>query len=279
MQAEKIGGVDPNRSVTLELEQLCKDGSTVWTEVRVKFLRDPQGVAQGLVGVTRDISQKKKAEAEINASLKEKEILLKEVHHRVKNNLQIISGLLNLQAQHITDPGAKEVYKESQNRVITMGLIHEELYQSKDLAQVDFAAYIQNLSSNLFASYGKEHGNVDLVLDAEHVDMIVDTAIPCGLIVNELISNSLKHAFPMEKAGEVRVNFHSTGGGVYQLSVADSGVGLPAGFDFSRTKSLGLQLVTVMTELLGGTIELNQDCGTKFTITFKEYREAGTELH
>ena len=279
LQAEKIGGVDPNRSVTLELEQLCKDGSTVWTEVRVKFLRDPQGVAQGLVGVTRDISQKKKAEAEINASLKEKEILLKEVHHRVKNNLQIISGLLNLQAQHITDPGAKEVYKESQNRVITMGLIHEELYQSKDLAQVDFAAYIQNLSSNLFASYGKEHGNVDLVLDAEHVDMIVDTAIPCGLIVNELISNSLKHAFPMEKAGEVRVNFHSTGGGVYQLSVADSGVGLPAGFDFSRTKSLGLQLVTVMTELLGGTIELNQDCGTKFTITFKEYREAGTELH
>jgi PAS domain S-box-containing protein len=404
LQAEKNPNADPNRSVTLELEQGCKDGSTIWTEVKVKFLRDSQGIAQGLVGVTRDISDKKQAEEalreseerfrtsfmttpdsisihkgpdgvfvdvneafcvitgyskedvvgreanevhiwddpddrkrfverltkdgkvqnfeakfrmkngnvrfgllsataimlqgemhhisitrditdmkaaeeRIKSSLKEKEILLKEVHHRVKNNLQVISGLLNLQAHHITDPGAREVYKESQNRVITMGLIHEELYQSKDLAQVDFAAYIQNLSSNLFASYGKEHSNVDLVLDAEHIEMIVDTAIPCGLIVNELISNSLKHAFPMEKEGEVRVDFHSLGNGVYRLSVADSGVGLPEGFDFRRSKSLGLQLVTVMTELLGGTIELNRDGGTTFIITFREYREAGTELH
>lgn len=261
-----------------------KDGSIIHVDITSHSLTYRGKSAQ--LALCHDVTERIMAEEEIRkneerikSSLKEKEILLKEVHHRVKNNLQVISGLLNLQARHITDPGAKEIYKESQNRVITMGLIHEELYQSKDLAQVDFAAYIQNLSSNLFASYGKEHSNVDLVIDAAHIEMIVDTAIPCGLIVNELISNSLKHAFPMEKEGEVRVNFHSMGDGVYQLSVADSGVGLPVGFDFRRSKSLGLQLVTVMTELLGGTIELNQDGGTTFTITFREYREAGTELH
>jgi len=261
-----------------------KDGSIIHVDITSHSLTYRGKSAQ--LALCHDVTERimgeeeiRKNEERIKSSLKEKEILLKEVHHRVKNNLQVISGLLNLQARHITDPGAKEVYKESQNRVITMGLIHEELYQSKDLAQVDFAAYIQNLSSNLFASYGKEHSNVDLVIDAAHIEMIVDTAIPCGLIVNELISNSLKHAFPTEKEGEVRVNFHSMGDGVYRLSVADSGVGLPVGFDFRRSKSLGLQLVTVMTELLGGTIELNQDGGTTFTITFREYREAGTELH
>jgi two-component sensor histidine kinase len=261
-----------------------KDGSIIYVDITSHSLTY-RGKGAWLA-LCHDVTERIKAEEvirkneeRIKSSLKEKEILLKEVHHRVKNNLQVISGLLNLQAHHITDPGAKEVYKESQNRVITMGLIHEELYQSKDLAQVDFAAYIQNLSSNLFASYGKEHSNVDLVLDAEHIEMIVDTAIPCGLIVNELISNSLKHAFPMEKEGEVRVDFYSMGNGVYRLSVADSGVGLPEGFDFRRSKSLGLQLVTVMTELLGGTIELNRDGGTTFIITFREYREAGTELH
>lgn len=404
LQAEEEGNSDPNRSVTLELEQQCKDGSTIWTEVRVRFLRDSEGVAQGLVGVTRDISEKKRAEEalreseerfrtsfmttpdsisihkgpegvfvdvneafesitgysredvigreanevhiwddpadrmrfveilnrdgkvqnfgakfrmkngaarsgllsataitlqgerhhisitrditdvkmaeeRVKSSLREKEILLKEVHHRVKNNLQVISGLLNLQAQHITEPGAKEVYKESQNRVITMGLIHEELYQSKDLAQVDFGAYIQSLSTNLLASYGKAQGDIDLVIDVEHFEMIVDTAIPCGLIVNELITNSLKHAFPTDEKGELRIEFHSTGDGMYRLTVADSGVGLPGDFDFRKSKSLGLQLVTVMTDLLGGTIELNRDGGTVFTITFREYREAGTELH
>lgn len=261
-----------------------KDGSIIQVDITSHSLTYRGKKAQ--LALCQDVTERIEAEdinrrneERIRSSLREKEILLKEVHHRVKNNLQVISGLLNLQAQHITDPGAKGVYKESQNRIITMGLIHEELYQSKDLAQVDFAAYIQSLSTNLLASYGKGQGDVKLIIDAEHVEMIVDTAIPCGLIVNELITNSLKHAYAGGRGGELRVDFHSLGDGMYRLTVADNGVGLPAGFDFRRSGSLGLQLVTVMTDLLGGTLELDREGGTAFTITFREYREAGTELH
>ena len=260
-----------------------KDGSVIHVDITSHSLTYLGKKAQ--LALCQDVTERvetekvnRRNEERIRSSLREKEILLREVHHRVKNNLQVISGLLNLQAQHITDPGAREVYKESQNRVITMGLIHEELYQSKDLAQVDFAAYIQNLASILLASYGKEH-TVALLIDAEHIEMIVDTAIPCGLIVNEIITNSLKHAFPEDANGEVKVDFRSVGDDTYQLTISDNGVGFPEDFDFRGSSSLGLQLVTVMTDMLGGTIELNRENGSAFTITFREYREAGTELY
>jgi len=282
--------VDPQDREKL-VEGLTKDGQYLNLEARFRMKNDT--IVTGLMSakvimlndephilsITRDISELKKAEAEVKASLDEKEILLKEVHHRVKNNLQVISGLLNLQAHHISDHDAREIYKESQNRVITMGLIHEELYQAKDLAHVDFAAYIQNLATNLFVSYGVRPEKVDLVLDTEHIEMVVDTAIPCGLIVNELITNSLKHGFPGDLTGEIRVGFHSVSEGKFLMSVSDNGVGFPADQDFRMTKSLGLQLVTVMTDLLNGTIEMDREGGTTFRILFKEYREAGTELH
>lgn len=228
---------------------------------------------------TRVITDLKQAEARIKNSLEEKEVLLKEIHHRVKNNLQVISGLLNLQAQHITDEKSREIYKESQNRVISMALIHEELYQARDLARVDFAAYIRNLAKNLFASYGMKSGNVKLVLETDEMNMVVDTAIPCGLIINELISNALKHAFPNGSEGEIRVRFHETEEGEYELLISDNGVGLPEGLDIWQTSSLGMQLVTVLTSQLGGELNVRSDEGTEFSICFKEYLEAGTALY
>ncbi len=261
----------------LEADFRKKDGSVFTGLVSATLIRlkdEPH-----ILTIIRDISRLKQVEKRLQVSLLEKDILLKEIHHRVKNNLQVISGLLDLQAHHINDRKSREIYKESQNRVITMALIHEELYQAKDLAKVNFAEYIQNLTSNLFVSYGIDHANVNLVLEAEQIEMVVDTAIPCGLIVNELISNSLKHAFPGNENGEIRVGFRALKDGEYELTIGDNGIGLPKDLDIYKTKTLGLQLVTVLTEQLGGTLELNRDGGTVFRIHFKEYHEAGTELH
>jgi len=219
------------------------------------------------------------SEKQLQVSLNEKNILLKEIHHRVKNNLQVISGLLNLQARHIVDQDSKETYKESQNRVISMALIHEELYQAKDLGNVDLAAYIQNLASNLFLSYGIDEQRVKLDLETDNVEMIVDTAIPCGLIVNELITNSLKHAFPESMVGEIHVGFSVLDNGDFELRVADNGVGLPQDFEIDSTSTLGLKMVMILVEQLGGTLELEKQNGTSFRITFREYTEAGTELY
>jgi two-component sensor histidine kinase len=219
-----------------------------------------------------------KSAEQIRSSLGEKEILLKEVHHRVKNNLQVISGLLNLQAHHITDESSKEIYKESQNRIISMALIHEELYQAKDLARVDFGAYIENLAENLFGSYSVDKDRITLDLDIAHTEMVVDTAIPCGLIVNELISNCLKHAFPDGMSGRVRVVFHELDDKEYVLEVSDDGVGLPPEMDITRTASLGMQLVYLIAEQLKGEMEVSREGGTSFRILFREYLEAGTDI-
>jgi two-component sensor histidine kinase len=221
----------------------------------------------------------RKAEAIVRTSLHEKETLLKEIHHRVKNNLQVISGLLNLQAHHITDEAGKAIYRESQNRVITMALIHEELYQSKDLSRVDFAVYINELTTNLFASYGVQGRNVVPRLELDNVEMVVDTAIPCGLILNELISNSLKHAFPDDRAGEVLVRFRDLGDEMFELKVADNGVGLSDWREIEKSDSLGLQLVTMLVEQLSGKLEVDGADGFTCKFTFKEYHEAGTALY
>ena len=232
-----------------------------------------------LLTYTKPIADLKEAEERLRASLKEKDILLKEIHHRVKNNLQVISGLLNLQAHHIKGKKGREIYKESQNRVITMALIHEELFLANDLTQVDFAAYIKNMESKLFVSYGVKNENIDLVLETEHIEMVVDTAIPCGLIVNELISNSLKHAFPDNRKGEIRVDFKEVGDREFQLIVKDNGIGLPDGLDIHNTNSLGMQLVTVLADQLGATLEVVGEGGTEFRISFEEYHESGPVLY
>ena len=219
-----------------------------------------------LLVLLQDVTERRVAEERIRLSLKEKEVLLKEVHHRVKNNLQIISSLLNLQSKYIKDDQALEMFKESRNRIRSMTLIHEKLYRSKDLANIDVAEYIQNLSSNLFRSYSA--GRISLKTQVD--DMLLSTAIPCGLIINELVSNSLKHAFP-EKQGEIYVNLHRDDGRS-TLIVSDNGVGFPENVDFRNTDSLGLQLVCTLTDQLDGAIELNRRDGTEFKITFGEIK-------
>ena len=214
----------------------------------------------------KEITERVQAEAKIKASLKEKEILLQEIHHRVKNNLQVISSLLNLQSQGIQDEKTLEVFQESQNRIRSMALIHEKLYRSSDLARVDFAEYIRNLASFLIRSYRSRAVRLDL--QAADIYLSIDNAVPCGLIVNELISNALKHAFVDGREGEICVIMHQLTDRHVRLVVRDNGVGLPKGVDYMNTGSLGLQLVTMLVEQLDGTIEIRNNVGAEFEILF-----------
>ena len=225
-------------------------------------------IAEEELLVIEDVTERKRAEDKINASLQEKEILLKEVHHRVKNNFQVISSLLNLQSERIKDKHAFELFKISQNRIKTMALIHAELYQSEDLARIDFAKYIRKLVAALYNSYGVDFETIKLNINAPDVLLGVDTAIPCGLIINELVSNCLKHAFPAGKEGELHIDLRPANNKL-TLTISDSGVGFPKDLDFRNTKTLGMQLVISLTNQLDGTIELDKSGGgTTFYITF-----------
>ena len=215
-----------------------------------------------------EIGERRRAEEQLRESLGEKEVLIKEVNHRVKNNLQLISSLLNLQAGSVREAEALAGLKESQSRVRSMALVHEQLYQSKDLARVDFSEYIQDLAPALFSAYGGSTDGVTLETKIDDVSLGVDTAIPCGLIVNELVSNSLKHAFPHGSGGEIRIELHPRDSKELELRVSDDGVGFPKDVDFRSTESLGLQLVNTLTDQIGGTIEFQSDGGTRFCITF-----------
>lgn len=251
-----------------EAEGRRKDGSIFPVELNVGEVHF--GERRIFTLILRDITERKREEEKIRASLREKEILLKEIHHRVKNNLQIISSLLNLQSAHIRDPRALEVFKEGQGRVRSMALIHEKLYQSDDLARVDFSEYIRNLAAYLFRSYEVHAGAVCLNVEAEDVLLGVDTAIPCGLIINELVSNSLKHAFPGGGGGSINITLRPAGAERLTLTVADDGVGLPEGFDVRATPSLGLQLVNTLARQLGGDVLVGDCAGAEFSITFRK---------
>ncbi|WP_250124130.1 PAS domain S-box protein [Chroococcidiopsis sp. CCMEE 29] len=231
-------------------------------------LHDSEGNVVGLLGTFADITERKQADEKIKASLKEKEVLLKEIHHRVKNNLQIISSLLKLQSGYIKDKHTLEMFKDSQSRIRSMALIHEKLYQSQDLSKVDFAEYITNLAANLFRSYELDPTAINSSLNVESIFLEIDVAVPCGLIINELVSNSLKYAFPDRRKGEIRIHLHSDNQHEIKLIVGDNGIGLPKDFDFQKTGTLGLQLVNNLVEQLEGTIEVNGHSGTEFRIKF-----------
>jgi two-component sensor histidine kinase len=223
----------------------------------------------------QEIAERKQAEERIQVSLQEKEILLKEIHHRVKNNLQVISSLLYLQSKEIEDQETLEMFLESQHRVRSMALVHERLYRTEDLARVDGAEYIRDLAGYLYRSYSTAAGLVKLTVKVDDVSLGIDTAVPCGLIINELVSNSLKHAFADGREGHVLVELGLDSQGVYTLIISDDGVGLPEGLDFRNTRSLGLRLVNTLVEQLGGTIELERSNETTFTITFAAPGERG----
>jgi len=232
-------------------------------------LRAASGEQHGVIGVATDITERQRAEELIKASLREKEILLKEIHHRVKNNLQVVSSLFNLQAQTITQPEVLDVLRESHNRVRSMSLIHQLLYQSDSLAAINLGSYIRSLVPSLFRSYAIDRELVSLVLDVEHVPLSIDAAIPAGLILNELVANALKHGFAGQHRGRLTVRLYSDGDGIVVLSVADSGHGLPATFDISTSSSLGLHLVSSLTDQLEGTLTIEGAPETVFTVRFK----------
>jgi len=218
-----------------------------------------------------DITKRKNAEDLIRSSLNEKNILLQEIHHRVKNNMQIISSLLNLQTKYVNDEEAVNILKESQNRVRSMAIIHEKLYQSKDLSQINFVDYIQSLVSNLFYSYNAKKTNIKPIFEVENLSLNIDTAVPCGLIISELVSNSLKYAFPNGMSGEILVSLKCIDN-KYQLIIKDNGVGMPAEIDLNNLDTLGLLLVSNLTEQLDGEITINRENGTEFIIRFKEIK-------
>lgn len=254
--------------VGLESVWIKQDGTPLFVRENARAVHDEEGAILYYEGTVEDISERRKAEEQVRISLKEKEILLREVHHRVKNNLQVISSLLNLQSSYVKDNQYRELFKESQNRIKTMALIHEKLYQSENLANVHFNEYVRTLVHWLIRSY-EINQEIALKLEVEDVSLGVDTAIPCGLIINELVSNSLKHAFP-EKKGEIKIGLRSENETI-ELIVSDNGVGIPDTVDFRNTETLGLRLVTILAEgQLGGKIRLQRQKGTEFHITFRK---------
>jgi two-component sensor histidine kinase len=215
----------------------------------------------------QEIQERKKAESKLITSLKEKEVLLKEIHHRVKNNLQVISSLLYLQSKKTSHKPTLEMLNESQNRIKSMALIHEKLYQSKDIIKIDFSEYVDGLISHLSRSYGSHLQHVKIGVDVDNVYLNIDKAIPCGLIINELVSNCMKYAFPDDAEGEIHVSMHSNNKHV-DLEIFDNGIGFPHTINFEKTETLGLQLVNALTLQLGGYISLDRSKGTRFIITF-----------
>ncbi|MCC7551387.1 MAG: PAS domain S-box protein, partial [Methanobacterium sp.] len=260
---------DSNYSNQLEHTIIRVDGEKRFIIVRDGIEKDENGKTIKIYGANQDITERKKAEDAIKKALEEKEILLKEIHHRVKNNLMVISSLLNLQSQYIRDKQALNVFKESQNRAKSMALIHERLYRSTDLKRIDFGDYIRTLTTELYRTYVSDSNSIGLNFDLEDVMVDINTTVPLGLILNELITNSMKHAFPDGREGVINVEFHRTDD-EFILIIGDTGVGFPEDLDFRNTKSLGLQLVNNLTHQIDGTIELDRSQGTEFKITFKE---------
>jgi PAS domain S-box-containing protein len=244
---------------------VSKDGSYRWISWNSYPLVD-----EGLIfAVARDITEIKNKDEEIKKTLEEKDMLLKETHHRVKNNLMVISSLLNLQSNYIKDQEALSIFKESQSRARSMALIHERLYQSSDLKNINFGDYIKQLSSELSRTYAANSRGIKLNLDVDDLSIDINTTVPLGLIVNELISNCFKHAFPSGRGGEVNIHFHKLNDH-YEFSVEDNGIGFPDKLDFKNTDSLGLQLVVNLTKQIDGDIELDKSRGTAFLIRFTE---------
>jgi two-component sensor histidine kinase len=218
------------------------------------------------------IDERNKNEETIKASLREKEVMLREIHHRVKNNMQIISSILNLQSGHIKDEQTLAALRESKNRIDVMSLIHERLYQSNNLARISFQGYIDALVTSLFISYGVRTDLIKSEIHAEGISFEINTAIPCGLIINELVSNCLKHAFPDERTGTVRISLSAAGDDRFTLAISDDGIGLPEGLDYEKSATLGLKLVSALTGQLDGFTELDRGKGTTFRITFPEMK-------
>ncbi len=251
-----------------EQRYVCKNGSPVWTSSTASLVYLPNGTPHYAVGIIEDISDRKEAKEKIKTSLREKEILLKEIHHRVKNNLHIISSLLELQSDYLEDERFSSVFADSQSRIETMALVHEQLYQSEDLRQINLEDYIHRLMDNLAISYNCDLSIISLVMEVEPVILNLETAIPCGLLINELVTNCFKHAFPYGRSGEIHIKLQQDADKKICLVVWDDGVGIPPSVDWRNSNSLGLELVHTLAEQLHSEIILDSKNGTSFTFRF-----------
>lgn len=218
-----------------------------------------------------EAKEKKRQEAEDNMkkSLAEKDVLLREVHHRVKNNMQIISSILSMQSRNLDDPRLKEILQESQNRIHSMALIHENLYNHKSLANIMFSTYIKSLTGNIARTYSNQQANIHFDYQIDDAYLPMDIAIPCGLIINELISNSFKYAFVNKPSGVISIHFKNIQENEYLLTVSDNGIGIPAEINIHKTKSLGMKILHRLVQQIDGEIKNDFSNGTKFIIQFK----------
>lgn len=256
------------KKYALETKRCCKDGKII----DVSLLAHPIKVGGKQVGsyaIYRDISTRKKAEQKIKKSLREKEVLLREIHHRVKNNMQIISSLINLQSLRVKDKKTAKVLQSSQNRIKSMAIIHEKLYQSKDFTNVDLREYVKSLTNHLLTTFGVDRRKIRFHTDIKDIYLDINKAIPCGLIINELLTNSIKHAFPDGKSGEIKIAIRNHGNQKKELFVSDNGRGMPENTDIENTDSLGLTLIKILAEeQLQGSLHLEKTKGTRFKIIF-----------
>lgn len=253
--------------VYLEVEQPRKDGTTVWTEVTTRVIFDEAGTPLGLLGVSRDVSLRRAYREQLEMSLRDKDVLLREVHHRVKNNLQVISSLLNLQADSYNDPQARALLKESQQRIRSMALVHEKLYRSPHVSDIDFPDYITTMTNELLRS--ADSGRVVTCVTGDTIRLDIEKAIPAGLIVNELLTNALKHAFPPHvRDGKITVAVRHDGDGHIALTVEDNGIGMPPDTKITEMRTMGMTVVHGLTAQLDGTISVLPGPGTTFHLRF-----------
>jgi PAS domain S-box-containing protein len=257
-------------TASFEFEARRKDGEIFPTEHTVSLLKSENGEPKGIVSVVRDVTDRKRAEAQLHASLREKEILLREIHHRVKNNLQVISGLLDLQARSSGNPVLSELLTESQSRIRSIALIHGKLYDSKNFSSIDLCGYVKTLSQDLCQSHKINPEKIALIFQTDgDVYVDINKAIPCGLILNELISNALKHAFPGDEPGEIKIIIGETKNTEIEIVVRDNGMGLPDDIDIHQPQTVGLYLVNgLIKNQLEGQLEVRRDNGIEYRIRF-----------
>ena len=278
MAREIAEQADLNQSQILEIELNHKDGTVVQAEGHFSLIRDARGKPAGIIAIVRNITDRKQAEEALRASLLEKEVLLQEIHHRVKNNLQVAGSLLNLQSNRMKDPEVKAALEESRLRIQAMAMIHETLYRGPNLAAIDLSSYLQRLVQYLQGAF---RGNVRVKMEvvSEEIRLNLDQAMHCGLIVNELVTNALKHAFPSGREGTIRIEAHLIGDREVEVKVSDNGVGFPAGMDVIRLPSLGLQLVRGLAERqLRGRWEIQMQGGTVFTVRWPQVAEKDVSI-
>ncbi|MEG5012103.1 PAS domain S-box protein [Microcoleus sp. B4-C5] len=272
---EAMGRVLQGESTNTEYRIFLPDGTIRWVCDRAFPIYDESGKIYRIAGICEDISDRKLTDARIQAALREKEVLLKEIHHRVKNNMQVISSLLQLQAQYIEDEATLTLFEESQTRIHSMALIHEQLYQSEHLDRIALSPYVENLVANLYQSFGCGNTSIKFNLKVDPIYLNIETAIPCGLIINELVSNSLKYAFISSLAGEISINFNEINNSQFHLTIQDNGRGFTANFDWENTETLGLRLVKMLAYQLEASIAIDSQRGTCYSLIFQElnYRQ------